>query len=165
MNTIRPSIMLRPCKVQSRSGLETADDAWIQEEKRLEARRQRVAGYETQFRVTHTYDATREERRDRVDSLQAAHDMLMRTREQARDRQRKSDRDWSESLSRVAAQQEAEDRARANARRQAEVEASRANQAIAEARRAARSVGKQKENAFDNEMIRQTLSARRTFLY
>ena len=30
MNTIRPSIMLRPCKVQSRSGLETADELLTQ---------------------------------------------------------------------------------------------------------------------------------------
>lgn len=165
MNSVRPSILNRPQKVGSRHGEETADDAWVKEEKRLNARRAKLASYETQFRVTHTHQASAEERKGRIESLTKAHDMILRTHNAVKDREKQSDRDFAVNQAAVLRAQAEEEAARNAARRRAAVEAMQLNRKISEERRNQRVVSRKKENEFDNTMIQETLSQKRTFLY
>jgi hypothetical protein len=165
MNSVRPSILSRPQHGPSRRGEETLNDAWEKEEKRLEARRARLASYETQFRVTHTHQVTAEERRERIDSLQKAHDMILTSHNAVKNREKNNERDFARSQTMALAQQKMEDDAKAAAKRQAAVETMRMNRRIAEEKREQSRVNRRVESNYDNAMIQQTLSQPRTFLY
>lgn len=165
MNTVRPSILNRPQKSGSRHGEETADDAWVKEEKRLNARRAKLASYETQFRVTHTHQASAEERHQRIQSLTKAHDMILKSHNAVKDREKQNDRDFAQNQNRVLQAQAAEEAARNAARRRAAIEAMQLNRKISEERRTQRVVARKRENEYDNVTIQQTLSQPRTFLY
>lgn len=165
MNSVRPSILNRPQKGESRRGEETADDAWVKEEKRLVARRVRLASYEKEFRVTHTHQATSEERKNRVEALSNAHDMILKSHNAVKQRQHESDMEFARNQNRVLEIERSEDAARQAARRQAAMLASKLNEKIAEEKRQQRTVLKKKENEFDNIMIQESVNQKRTFLY
>ena len=165
MNTVRPSILNRPQKSGSRHGAETADDAWIKEEKRLEARRARLASYEKEFRVTHTHQTNATERKDRIDSLSKAHDMILKSHNALKQKQHDSDMQFARSQEQVLKIERAEEAARQAARRQAAVNASKLNEKIAEEKRQQKVVQKKKEDAVDNAMIQDSVNRKRTFLF
>ena len=165
MNPVRPSILNRPQKSGSRHGAETADDAWVKEEKRLEARRARLASYEKEFRVSHTHQATPVERKDRIESLSKAHDSILKSHTAVKDRQHQSDLEFARNQERVLNAERAEEAARQAARRQAAIQASKLNEKIAEERRKEKMVQRKKEAEFDNVMIQESVNRKRTFLY
>jgi hypothetical protein len=165
MNSVRPSILNRPQKSGSRHGEETADDAWVKEEKRLNARRAKLASYETQFRVTHTHQASEEERKGRIESLTKAHDMILKSHNAVKEREKQNDRNFAASQAIVLRAQAEEEAARNAARRRAAIEAMQLNRKISEERRSERVVQRKKQNEYDNVMIQETLSQKRTFLY
>jgi hypothetical protein len=166
MQNCRPSILLRNRRAESRSGAETADDAWVVEERRLEARRQRRDSYEQNFRVTHApHASSEEERRERIQGLQSAHRTLHQAREAKKQDEKQTDLSFAKNQRAVEAQKAAEDAARDHARKMAAYEAGLLNKQIAEAKRAQAAAARKHEIKNDNAMIQQNLSAQRTFLY
>lgn len=166
MQNIRPSIMLRGVRPSSRAGQETADDAWVVEERRLEAKRAKRGAFETEFRLTHaTHDVTSDERRGRIEALRSSHNLLHDARERRKQQEQALDQAFAKTQAQVAAQNAAAEDARERQKKLAAMEASRMNRDIAEARRAAKVVNRKVEVETDNQMIKETLAAKRTFLY